>query len=86
MPNRYTYPDPDAVLEDLLFLDAHLVSAAEATRRIGFPTAEALEKWLVRRGRTELWKRLMYRDPSATHDSSTRARARRCSQREDTAA
>jgi hypothetical protein len=65
------------IIEDLEFLDDANVGAVEAARRTDFPTPHALEKWLERQGRSDLWLSLKRRDPEGTHLSgSDRAKAR----------
>lgn len=65
------------VIEDLEFLDSTGVGATEAARRTDFPSAHAMEKWLERHGRVDLWLSLKRRDPADTHLSgSERKQAR----------
>lgn len=54
-------------LEDLRLLDESHVGANEAAERLGFPTANALERWLYRKGQGEMWRRLKARDAPAAH-------------------
>jgi hypothetical protein len=55
--------DVDATIEDLTWLADHHVGAHEAARRAGFPTYDALEKWLRRWDRYDLMARLRAHDP-----------------------
>lgn len=57
------------VIEDLEFLNDSLVGATEAARRADFPSAHALEKWLDRHDRTDLWLKFKHRDPEGAHPS-----------------
>ena len=68
--------DVETVIEDLEFLDGSLVGATDAAQRTGFASAEAMEKWLERHERRDLWTRLARRDPAGTHDSSSRKKRR----------
>lgn len=64
-------------LEDLEFLDASGTGATQAAERAGFASAHALEKWLERRGRYDLWLSLKHRDPEGTHVSGSDRKKRR---------
>lgn len=55
------------VMEDLTDLDGFGVGATDAARRSGFPSAEAMEKWLERHGARDLWLRMKRRDPEGEH-------------------
>lgn len=68
--------DPEDALEDLEFLDSTGVGATDAAERVGFANAEAMEKWLRRKGHPALWSRFMHRDHPGTHDSDSRKRRR----------
>lgn len=59
------------VIEDLEFLNDSLVGATDAARRTDFPSAHAMEKWLERHGRTDLWQAFKHRDPAGAHPSGT---------------
>jgi hypothetical protein len=65
------------VIEDLEFLNESLTGARVAAERTGFPTAEALEKWLERHGRADLWQSLKKRDPEGEHHRTPAKRAER---------
>lgn len=65
------------VFEDLAFLDESLVGANEAARRTGFPSAHAMEKWLQRHERSDLWQRFKHRDPEGAHPSGSDRKAQR---------
>ena len=54
--------DHDATLEDLTFLADHGVGVTEAAKRTGFPSVEALDRWLRRIGQPELCNRLWRQD------------------------
>lgn len=60
------------VIEDLEFLDEQHVGALEAAQRTGFPSAEALEKWLERNDAYDLWMSLKKRDPEGAHSEKAR--------------
>jgi hypothetical protein len=53
----------DDLIEDAEFLARHGVIVADAVRRLGFDTAEALERRLRRAGAPHVWNRLMDNDP-----------------------
>ena len=55
------------VMEDAEFLDSTGVGAIDAANRLDFPTPHALEKWLERHGRADLWQRMKARDPQGWH-------------------
>jgi hypothetical protein len=57
--------DVDATIEDLTWLADHHVGAHEAARRTGFPSYDALEKWLRERHRADVTARLRAHDPIA---------------------
>lgn len=59
------------VIEDLEFLDGTGVGATDAAVRTDFPSAHAMEKWLDRHGRSDLWQSLKHRDPAGTHLSGS---------------
>ena len=61
--------DPADVIEDLEFLDDTGVGASEAAERGGFPSAHAMQKWLERHGKRDLWLRFKHRDPEGAHPS-----------------
>lgn len=63
--------DPDAVLEDLQFLAETGVGTVEAARRTGFPSANALEKWLApdRYNRMDVWHALRRHDWCPVNDA-----------------
>lgn len=65
------------VIEDLEFLDSTGVGGREAAERTGFPTSEALEKWLERHDRYDLWLSLKKRDPEGEHHMTRTKRERR---------
>lgn len=67
------------VIEDLEFLNDTLVGATEAARRADFPSPHALEKWLDRHDRTDLWLAFKHRDPAGAHPSGAERKARRMS-------
>lgn len=71
MKARMTAPTRDeiALIEDLQFLaDCH-VGATEAATRTGFPSTEALEKWLQRRHHHDLWMTFVHHEPIALRDT-----------------
>jgi hypothetical protein len=53
----------DDLIEDAEFLARHGVIVADAVRRLGFDTAEALERRLRRAGAGGVWARLVDNDP-----------------------
>lgn len=67
--------DPDAVIEDLEFLDSTNVGAKEAAQRTGFGSPHAMEKWLGRHGRNDLWRRMKGRDPVGIHEERKKPEA-----------
>lgn len=69
--------DPAERIEDLEFLDSTGVGATEAAERSGFPSAEAMEKWLERHDRYDLWLRMKRRDPEGEHCRPAHKRERR---------
>ena len=69
--------DVDSTLEDLEFLDSTGVGATDAAARTGFPSAQAMEKWLERRDLYDLCLRFKHRDPEGTHLSGTDRKERR---------
>ncbi len=62
------------VMEDLEFLDQTGVGARDAAERAGFPSAEALERWLHRHNEYPLWLRMKARDPEGWHHQQRRLR------------
>lgn len=52
----------EPTIEDLEFLHATGAGAHEAAARLGFPTTDALEKWLRNHGGRDLYRRLAARD------------------------
>lgn len=60
------------LMEDLEFLDSTQVGATDAAKRTGFPTPHALEKWLERHDRYDLWLRMKHRDPVGAHEKTAR--------------
>lgn len=69
--------DPADVLEDLEFLDSTNVGAKDAAKRAGFASAEALEVWLRRNERSDLWQRMKRRDPVGIHEERRKPEAQR---------
>lgn len=65
------------VIEDLEFLDSTGIGATTSAERTGFPTAEAMEKWLERNDRYDLWLSLKHRDPEGEHYRPTSKREKR---------
>lgn len=65
------------VIEDLEFLNSTAVGATQAAERTGFPSAEAMEKWLERHGRYDLWLAMKRRDPEGEHWRPAHKRERR---------
>jgi hypothetical protein len=65
------------VIEDLEFLDSTGVGAVDAAERTDFPSAHAMEKWLERHARFDLWLSLKRRDPAGTHLSGSDRKERR---------
>lgn len=63
--------DPADVIEDLEFLDSTGVGANDAAKRTDFPNAHAMEKWLERHDRRDLWLRFKHRDPEGAHPSGS---------------
>lgn len=58
--------DVDATTEDLEFLITTRAGTHEAAARVGFPTTDALEKWLRNHGRLDIYRRLHERDTTVT--------------------
>lgn len=50
----------ERVIEDGTFLADHGVASTEAARRLGMASVNAMEKYLYRLGRGDLWLRLKY--------------------------
>lgn len=65
------------VIEDLEFLDSTGTGATASAERTGFPTAEAMEKWLERNDRYDLWLSLKHRDPEGEHHRTPQKREKR---------
>lgn len=61
--------DEASLLEDLEWLDSTGVGGLDAAKRTDFPSAEALEGWLHRKGQYPLWLRLKARDPHGIHNA-----------------
>lgn len=57
--------DETAVIEDATFLADTGTSLTEAAARLGFPTDEALAKWLRLHGQRALANRLQAHNPAA---------------------
>lgn len=66
----------EATIEDLEFISRTGAGAEEAATRVGFPDSEALEKWLTRRSRYDLWRTLKHRDAPGTHHHAARRKER----------
>lgn len=60
--------EPAALLEDLDFMDSTGTGAIDAAKRTEFPSVMALEKWLQRHDRYDLWLSLKRRDPQTAHE------------------
>lgn len=67
--------DVESTLEDLDWLDQSGVGAIEAAKRTEFASGEALEKWLERHGKYDLWLRFKQRDPVGIHHAPNRRQA-----------
>lgn len=76
----------EETIEDLTDLDSFAVGATEAAQRAGFPSAEAMERWLTNHKQYPLWLRFKGRDPEGAHEHQRARRLRMTENSNDTIA
>lgn len=59
--------DVASTIEDAEFLNETGTVATRAAERLGFASPGAMEKWLERHGRYDLWTAMKAREPEGTH-------------------